>query len=143
MPVEKDVTDTMYAALLGMKMGMKSFLLLGCLHGPRYDHTIANFNVMLHIVQSGGTAVMADENSKAFLLGECRLRLTMQKNAVVSVFPFGTFSCNVSYKGLRYPLSHQDLTMGDTLMGVSNQIVDNYAEIVVHAGYALAIIYNH
>lgn len=142
LPAEKDVTDTMYAAQLGLRKGLNSFVLIGCLHGPRHDHTMANFHVMLYIIKKGGTAIMADAESKTFLLGESRLRITGQKNSTLSVFPFGSNSCNVSYKGLKYPLDHWDLSMGDTLMGVSNEITDSYAEIVVHAGYAMVILFN-
>lgn len=33
LPVEKDVTDTMYAAMRGLTKGFRSFVLLGCLGG--------------------------------------------------------------------------------------------------------------
>ena len=33
LPVEKDVTDTMFAVMKGLTMGFRSFVLLGCLGG--------------------------------------------------------------------------------------------------------------
>lgn len=142
LPEHKDVTDTMYAAMLALKMGIRSFVFVGCTGGPRPDHTMANYNVMLHISRKGGTALMADETAKTFLLSGSRLRITGQKGCTISVFPFGSNSCNVSYKGLEYPLYEKDLMMGDTLMGVSNRVTEDYAEITVHGGFAVIMLFN-
>ena len=38
LPTEKDVTDTMFAVMKGFGRGFRSFLLLGCLGGARFDH---------------------------------------------------------------------------------------------------------
>lgn len=142
LPVEKDVTDTMYAAFIGLKLGFKEFLMIGCLGGNRYDHTVANYNVMLFIANKGGTAVMVDDTSKVFMLRDRKLTLREMKGSIVSVFPFGAASCNVSYKGLKYPLHEDTLTAGDSLMGVSNEVVSDVAEIRVHVGCALVIVLN-
>ena len=140
LPVEKDVTDTMYAAFVGLRLGFKTFVMIGCLGGPRYDHTLANYNVMLYIANKGGDAIMADDSSKAFLLTNRKLTLQQMDDSIVSVFPFGTSTCNVSYTGLQYPLKEETLTSGDTLMGVSNRVIASVAEIKVHAGCALVIV---
>ena len=41
LPVEKDVTDTMYAVIKGFAKGYRSFVLVGCLGGARFDHSTA------------------------------------------------------------------------------------------------------
>ena len=41
LPVQKDVTDTMYAVMKGFAKGFRHFVLLGCLGGPRFDHSLA------------------------------------------------------------------------------------------------------
>ncbi len=142
LPKRKDVTDTMYAVLTALGNGMKHFVLVGCLGGDRADHTMANYNVMLYITRKGGNCVLVDNASKTFLLSDSRLRVTNQIGCTVSVFPFGTNMCNVSYDGLKYPLHKTDLMMGDTVMGVSNEIINYYAEVEVNAGYAMVIVYN-
>lgn len=141
LPVEKDVTDTMYAAMRGLAQGYRSFVLLGCLGGARFDHSIANLDVLQYIDEHGGHAVLADEHTKVMIIRDSKLKLTEMKGATVSVFPFYGPSCNVSYAGLEYPLNHDTLTCGGTLMGVSNSIVEDYAEIKVHMGSALVILY--
>ena len=43
LPVNKDVTDTFYAAHMALKLGYRDFIMVGCLGGNRADHTIANY----------------------------------------------------------------------------------------------------
>ena len=141
LPVEKDVTDTMYAVLRGFAEGFQSFVLLGCLGGERFDHSLANLEVLQYIVEHGGKGLLAEEYTKIFLLHDGRLRLTDCVGATVSVFPFGGKTCNVSYSGLQYPLSRHTLTCGGLLMGVSNSVMEDAAEIRVHSGTALVVVY--
>lgn len=141
LPVEKDVTDSMYAVMRGLVKGFRSFVLLGCLGGLRFDHTLANLDVLQYLREHGGRGVLADEHTRILLLCEDRLRITGEKGATISVFPYCGSSCNVSYSGLQYPLFHQDLTCGGSVMGVSNRIIADTAEIRVHQGTALVVIY--
>lgn len=141
LPVEKDVTDTMYAVMKGLAHGFESFVLLGCLGGARFDHSLANLGVLQYIGEHGGRGVLADEHTKVFLLHDGRLRMTGIKGATVSVFPYNGSACNVSYSGLEYPLNHDTLTCGGTVMGVSNSVTGDPAEIRVHTGTALVVVY--
>lgn len=141
LPVEKDVTDTMFAAIKGLARGFRSFVLLGCLGGGRFDHSLANLEVLQYILDHGGRAVLADEHTKLFLIRDGRLRMTGVKGATVSVFPYNGSSCNVSYAGLQYPLNHATLTCGGLVMGVSNSAVKDAAEVRVHTGTALVAVY--
>ena len=141
LPVEKDVTDTMYAAMKGLTKGFRSFVLLGCLGGARFDHTVANLEVLQFLLSHGARGLLADEHTKVFLIRESRLRLTEMAGATVSVFPYGEPTCTVTYEGLQYPLSHRKLTSGGILMGVSNSVVAPSAEIIVHEGTALVVVY--
>lgn len=141
LPVEKDVTDTMYAAMRGMARGFRSFVLVGCLGGGRFDHSIANIEVLQYIRQHGGSAVLADAHTKVFLLSDGRLRMFGVEGATVSVFPYGTEGCTVSYTGLKYPMTRQRLITGGLLMGVSNSVEKDPAEVRVHEGTALVVVY--
>lgn len=141
LPVEKDVTDTMFAVMTGFAKGYHSFVLLGCLGGPRFDHSVANLEVLQFIRNHSGQAFLADAHTKVFLIHDSRLRLTEMTGAIVSVFPYGENQCNVTYRGLFYPLEHENLVSGGTLMGVSNKVVEDSAEIRVHSGTALVVVY--
>ena len=141
LPVEKDVTDTMFAALKGLAKGLRDFVLLGCLGGPRFDHSLASIETLLYLRDHGAWGFLADERTKGVLLREEKLRITKLKGATVSVFPYGCPTCTVSYTGLQYPLTRGSLTVGGLLMGVSNSIVADDAEIKVHSGTALVAVY--
>ena len=137
LPVEKDVTDMMGAVMVGQKLGYKTFVLIGGLGGDRFDH-------QLHVPcvgRSGGSAVLCTEDTKVFVVRCGRIVLTELKGATVSVFPFDGSSCNLTYEGLQYPLEKKDLTAGSSLMGVSNCIISDRAEIRVNIGCALVIVY--
>lgn len=141
LPVEKDVTDTMYAVIKGLSKGFRSFLLLGCLGGSRFDHSLANLEVLQYISEHGGQGVLADRTTKVFLISDSRLCITELVGATVSVFPYNGSSCTVSYKGLKYPLNHAQLKCGGLVMGVSNQVTEERAEILVHSGTVLVVVY--
>lgn len=135
------MTDTMFAALKGLAKGLRDFVLLGCLGGPRFDHSLASIETLLYLRDHGAWGFLADERTKVFLLREEKLRITKLKGATVSVFPYGCPTCTVSYTGLQYPLTRGSLTVGGLLMGVSNSIVSDDAEIKVHSGTALVAVY--
>ena len=141
LPVEKDVTDTMFAVMKGLAKGYRQFVLLGCLGGPRFDHSIASLEALRFLRDHGGQGYLADDRTKVFLLYDERLTITDMKGATVSVFPYGCASVNVSYSGLQYPLTRDDLTTGGLVMGVSNTITADKATIRVHTGTALVVIY--
>ncbi len=131
----------MFAAMKGLSKGYRDFVLLGCLGGPRFDHTLANLEVLRFIRDHGGHGFLADERTKVFLLYDEKLTITGMKGATVSVFPYGCANCNVSYTGLQYPLTREDLTVGGLVMGVSNSITADRAIIRVHRGTALVAVY--
>lgn len=139
LPVEKDVTDTMYAATRGLHMGFQFFVLIGCLGGDRFDHSIANIQVLQYIAERSGVAIMATEDTKLVVLQNKRLKITDSVGDTVSVFPL--MRCNVTYRGLKYPLHMETLTFTGAIMGVSNSVEDEFAEIIVHSGTALVTIY--
>jgi len=140
LPVDKDVTDTMFAVMKGFSLGLRSFLLLGCLGGKRFDHALANLEVLQYIRDHGGHGIMADDHTKIFLLHDEKLKMTGLVGAAVSVFPYNGSSCTVSYYGLKYPLNRAQLSCGGLPMGVSNQVSGDPAEIRVHNGSALVVV---
>ena len=140
LPVDKDVTDTMFAVMKGFNLGLHSFLLLGCLGGKRFDHSLANLEVLQYIREHGGHGIMAGDHTKIFLLQEERLKMTGMAGAIVSVFPYNGSNCIVSYSGLKYPLNRGQLSCGGLPMGVSNQVTGDPAEVRVHSGCALVVV---
>lgn len=137
--VEKDDTDSMAAVREGLRRGFREFILIGLIGGKRMDHSYANLCVLSYLCRQGCKAVLWDVESRIFLIRESGLTLTGMKGATVSVFPFGCNSCNVSYAGLKYPLTRKTL-YADFPLGVSNRIESDTARVVVHSGDALVIV---
>ncbi len=141
LPVDKDVTDTMYAVMKALSAGFNEFILIGCLGGARFDHSYAVLEVLKYITECGAMGMAADDRTKIIVLKNSRLTITDSIGATLSDFPFAGSSCNVTYYGVKYPLTAKTLTCGGTLMGVSNQVTENPAKVVVHNGTALIMLY--
>ena len=137
--VEKDDPDMMAALRVALERGYRDFVLVGALGGDRFDHTYANLSALQFVATQGGKAMIADGNTKVFLLPGGRLTLKDLAGSTVGVFPFGCPSCTVSYEGLKYPL-HHDTLYSEVPLGVSNSIVAPVACITVHRGNALIIL---
>lgn len=137
--IEKDDTDMLAAVKEGIQRGYRRFELVGALGGERFDHSFANLCVLQYLGSQGCKAVMKDGLRQVFLLNGGRLTLSKVKGSTVSVFPFGCASCEVSYTGLQYPLE-QAILYSNIPLGVSNHVVEDTAQIIVHSGDALVIV---
>ena len=135
---EKDDTDMMAAIRIAIKRGYRDFILLGAL-GGRFDHSFANLCAMQFLAAQGCKAMIIGQGCRVFLLNGGRLTLSRLKGSTVSVFPFGTTSCTVTYEGLKYPLTEVRLS-ADYPLGVSNLIIAENARVMVHDGNALIIV---
>lgn len=135
---EKDDTDTMAAVKIAIHRGYRDFLLLGAL-GGRLDHSIANLYILQYLAGQGCRAMISGGGCRAFLLNGGRLTLSGLLGATVSVFPFGTASCTLSYEGMKYPLTEARLSAAQPI-GVSNVLIAQDAKITVHDGNALILV---
>ena len=140
LPVAKDDTDMMFAIKEGFRRGCREFRIFGGL-GARLDHSYANFCALRYIAQQGGTGVLEDDDTWIALLHSGRATLTLrgQKGRTISVFPFGTPSCTLSYTGLEYPLE-RGLLKADQPVGISNVVAMPEAEITLHDGCAIVML---
>lgn len=139
-PVEKDDTDTGIALAQGFSMGFRNFRLYGC-GGGRIDHLMANFQSMSRWSKAGASIRLVDANYDAYVITDSAILLPKrEKGTTVSVFSLDCIAKGVTLKGLKYPLSHHTLT-NDYPLGVSNQHLDEPAEITVETGTLLIIQY--
>lgn len=141
LPVCKDETDTFYAVKEGIKRGCKSFVIFGGL-GGRFDHTFANLCILEYLSDKGYSHLLMNKDNKVFIMGEGRTIIHGIKGENVSVFPFGTNCCTISYDGLMYNMNKQILYSNISIgpMGVSNSFLGNKATITVHSGKALIVM---
>ncbi len=137
LPVHKDDTDTMYCVKECMKMGFKEILLL-CMTGGRIDHTFANFCTLLYACENGVSARIIDENI-IFAMTQGKEIIENKQGHIFSIFPFGCKSCKVTLSGFEYPLD-EGIIHVDTVLGTSNSVISDHAEITLHDGNAICIV---
>lgn len=137
-PVEKDDTDSMLAAQLGLRRGYRRFLFYGALDGPRLDHTLANFQTLSYLTDQGGWGYLVGSTYLATTLARGSLRFGPEAGGIVSVFCLGPDAAGVCLRGLQYPLEDAVLT-ADYPLGVSNHFMGCTAEIAVGTGRLLVL----
>ena len=136
-PVEKDDTDAMLAARVGLERGCDFFLFYGAMDGPRLDHTVANFQTLAFLATHGARGVLIGRDYIAAVLREESIGFSEEATGIFSLFCLGA-SAEVSIEGLKYGLDHGRLTP-DFPLGVSNHFVGKTARITVHDGLVLAL----
>ncbi len=137
-PAEKDDTDTMLAARIGLERGFRAFVLLGGV-GGRLDHTLANIQTLAFLRENGARAALLGEDDTITLLQNERLHFRAGLSGIVSVFSFGARASGVYERGLAYALN--DATLTDTNpLGVSNAFTGAPAEVSVGDG-RLVVLY--
>ena len=151
---EKDWTDTFVAMEKGVELGYQIFVFYGCL-GGKIEHTMANLQHLAWLSQRGLQGWMTDgrcwltaiseflddgSGSKPDGSSACgRLVLPARPAGMVSVFCHSDRAEGVTIQGLKYTLQDAELTNGFPL-GVSNEFVDERAEISVKKGTLLVAV---
>ena len=137
-PAEKDDTDTMLAARLGLERGYRRFLLYGGV-GGRLDHTLANIQTLAFLIANGARAALIGEGETITLIQNEALRFRAGLSGIISVFSYGAVACGVYERGLAYALTDATLT-DDNPLGVSNAFTGKPAELSVREG-RLVVLY--
>ena len=138
LPVEKDVTDTVAAYNLGVEKGYKSFVLFGGT-GGRFEHTFANISLMANASNNERNFVIIDEKHIFRSITNSSIKLSKKNNQQISVFAYGNKAYGVTLNGFHYPLSNFTLEPFNCALSISNDIIDDYGEIIVKSGTLLII----
>lgn len=134
----KDDTDTEAAIRQAIALGAEEITLLGAT-GSRIDHVLGNVallgiglkeQVVMRLVDSQNRIRMAD---KPFTL-----RKAEQFGRYVSLIPYAGDVEGVTLKGFLYPLEDYHMSSFSSL-GISNEIVDEEAEVQLREGILLVI----
>ena len=137
LPVEKDDTDTLYAARKGLEMGCAEFHLYGAAGGERPDHTLANLQVLLFLAENGARGYIYDRSWVYTAIKNSCLEINRTMDLqTVSVFCPGADAHGVNLRGFKYPLKNGTLT-ADYPIGVSNHITEEKAAVSVEDGMLL------
>ena len=138
LPVEKDVTDTVAAFNEGVKLGFKSFVLLGGT-GGRFEHTFANISLMANASKSGFAFEIIDDKHVFRSITNSSIKIEQKPSKQVSVFAYGDRAVGVTLKGFHYSLFDYKLDPFNGALGTSNDIVEDYGEISVQNGTLIII----
>ncbi len=104
LPVEKDDTDMVAAARLGMDRGYTDFVFLGVLGGERFSHSIAAVQTLGWLLKQGGRGKILDRCCRVSAVDD-RITWPASARGSVSVFSLGG-EAEVSMEGLKYSLCH-------------------------------------
>lgn len=138
LPVEKDDSDTLYAA--------RELLLQGCTHvtllaalGGRLDHTIANLSVLAFLERRGVRGqILTEESATALLLPGTHTLTREAGYDTFSLFPFEGLCQGVTIAGAKYPLLEYTLT-AEYPVGLSNRFLESSVTISHKTGLLLLI----
>ena len=136
---DKDYTDTHLAIEEGIQMGCHSFALLGALGGARYDHMIANIQDAFGFADKGYDISLLDQTNRIYCVVNREVIIERIPSYHLSVLSFSDRSTGVTLRGVKYPLT--DVELSSTFpLGVSNEIVEDFALIRVKNGKLLIIL---
>lgn len=136
----KDSTDSQIAIELALELGSSEITLLGGT-GTRMDHVLGNIQSLMLAKKKGVSCVILDEYNRIQLIdGEMRLKKSEQYGKYVSLLPLTTEVTGVDLTGFKFNLTgHTFTSTGSAGFGVSNEIIEDTAEIRVKSGIFVLI----
>ena len=137
LPVVKDDTDTGAAVAEGRKRGYQTFQIYGGT-GGRWDHTIANCQLLANIARNGGRGFLVGAGLCAVAIHEETVRICGKPGTGFSVFSAGGTVEGVTIRGAKYELDGAPLS-DDYALGVSNSFSASPAEIGCKKGTLLIV----
>lgn len=141
-PVEKDWTDSEIALF---KTSEEDEIFLISPFGGRFDHTIANIQLVLKLKKAGRRITVTDGITYCYpLYGEDHIDIDVsrfERPLSVSLIPwdFSGPVTGVTTEGLYYPLKDQDLFAGSTF-SFSNHPVEKTAGISINIRSGLLLV---
>lgn len=140
-PAEKDFTDMElcleFSINLLKEINAEEILILGGL-GSRFDHSLANANILIKAAQSNVKASLLNEKNRIYLINS-EIELEGNENDIVSLLPLSEKVEKVTTEGLYYQLKDYDLTYGVSY-GVSNVMTGKKAKVTVEKGFLFVIL---
>ena len=133
----KDITDLHAATDIGFEKGYTEFVIYGAL-GGRFDHSLANIQLIARLSQSGCNAVIRDGKTVVTAITDGAINFDSSCRGYASVFSHSDKCENVCIRGLKYNLENAELSNNFSL-GVSNEFIGINSEIIVGKGTAIII----
>ncbi|MFA9375136.1 MAG: thiamine diphosphokinase [Lachnotalea sp.] len=136
---EKDDTDTQMAIKWAIDIGSTQIAIIGAT-GSRIDHLLGNIQCLCNPLKKNIECYLIDRNNKIMLINHS---ITIQKDeqygTFLSLLALTNEVTGLTINGFKYPLSNYTLTNQAGGFGVSNEIVDEIAEIIFQTGILIMI----
>ena len=136
-PPEKDDTDLMLAIKEGFNQHCSDFTIYGAL-GGRFDHTIASVQSLAYIVNHGGTGRIISDTDRVEIVPAGKYEAECKEGTYFSLFAYSDDVQGLTVKGTKYNVENAILK-SDFPLGVSNEIIDDKAEISFEKGLLMMI----
>lgn len=138
-PVDKDFTDTEMAFRLALDMQPKEIVMLGAL-GTRFDHSLANVQLLSLAAERGIHACIADEHNWIRVITSAAAAITIERGGFpnVSLLPLSERVAGITLTGFQYPLHEAALAIGQSL-GISNALTADTGTVQIKDGRLLII----
>lgn len=134
----KDDTDTEYVLREAIRRGATEITILGAT-GTRLDHVLANVYLLGLGLEAGVDIVIVDAHNRIRMVHQSYcIKKEEQFGNYVSILPVGGNVKGVTLKGMKYLLESKNMEIFSSL-GISNEIVDDVAQIHVEEGTLLVI----
>ena len=135
-PRDKNETDLELALNYAIESGAHEIIVIAA-QGNRLDQTLGNLALLTNVQLSTLNVKLDDGMEEAFF---CRGRSEVRgrRGDLVSLIPWGSGVSGVRTEGLRWPLSNETLFPHKT-RGISNEMLDEVAEIQITSGLLLVI----
>ena len=138
LPAEKDMTDSEAAIDLAVSQGYDHIVVLGGL-GGRFDHTMGNIGILSKYCGKLSHLALTDGQNYVSMASPGRVTIPRGDYTYLGVISYGGAAKSVTLKGVKYPLT--DYLLSDsTTLGVSNEIIEETAEISFTEGKLLLIL---
>jgi thiamine pyrophosphokinase len=137
---EKDDSDTQSAMNYAIERGARKIAILGAT-GKRQDHMLANLGLFLLAREKGAQIVLVDPyNYMRLVPSGTILEREKQFGKYVSFFPLGGAVEGLRLTGFKYRLNGYHLRTEDSGLTVSNEIIEDRAQITYETGTLLMIM---
>jgi thiamine pyrophosphokinase len=133
----KDQTDTHLAVREAVRRGAAEVTLLGALRGARWDHALANVD-LLGAAEFRQIRLRAVDGADELRIVRSAATIEGRTGDIVTLLAVTARADGVTTRGLRYPLHGETLRRGDT-RGVSNELLQSQAEVRLERGLLLLV----
>lgn len=141
-PAEKDESDTELALREAIARGGDEIVVLGALHGRRFDHAIANVTLLALRELEGRDVRLVDDDVTVRLVGRFdgpdEATISGRPGDLVSLLPIDASVDGIVTSGLRYRLQGEALRIGPS-RGLSNEMTAPRARVRTARGRLLIV----